>query len=224
MARPNKGLPRWVETMMAAGGLVAASPLLVFSALLVRFSSPGPILFHQKRVGRGAVPFTVHKFRTMTVSREGALVTADGDRRITPVGRFLRKTKLDELPELWNVLRGDLSFVGPRPEVPVLVDLDDPLWREVLEARPGITDPVTLALRNEEELLAGVGEEAESFYREVLQPYKLQGYAQYMRARTPWRDVVVIVKTALAVVFPSLTPAPSPEEIERALAPNVRRT
>jgi lipopolysaccharide/colanic/teichoic acid biosynthesis glycosyltransferase len=127
---------------------------------------------------------------------------------------LLRKTKLDELPELWNVVRGDLALVGPRPEVPGYVDLDNPLWQKVLEVRPGITDPVTLKLRNEEELLAGCGTDPEKFYLSMLQPYKLLGYVDYLRKRT-WRtDVCVLIKTLFAVILPFQAPPPRVVEID----------
>ncbi|MEM9074585.1 MAG: sugar transferase, partial [Myxococcota bacterium] len=158
-------------------------------------------------------PFTMLKLRTMRTDNAGASITADGDSRITPIGRILRKTKLDELPELWNVARGDMSLVGPRPEVPQLVDLESPLWREVLLHRPGITDPVTLRLRNEEELLASASN-PETFYREVLQPYKLRGYAEYGRLRSTVSDVRVLVDTALAVLRPSRVPPPTLDELQ----------
>ena len=127
-------------------------------------------------------------------------MTARGDDRVTPVGRVLRRTKLDELPELWNVLRGDMSFVGPRPEVPEYVDLDDPEWAEVLQARPGLTDPVTLALKDEEDLMESVAGDRERYYRETLQPRKLAGYRSYLERRT-WRtDVGVIWNTVMALL------------------------
>ena len=133
--------------------------------------------------------------------------------KVARVGRLLRKSKLDELPELWNVARGDISLVGPRPEVPRYVDLENPLWRRVLEARPGITDPVTLRLRNEEELLAGCKGDPEQFYLNTLQPYKLQGYVAYLRQRS-WRtDVRVLLETLLAVIFPGKVPPPEMDEI-----------
>jgi lipopolysaccharide/colanic/teichoic acid biosynthesis glycosyltransferase len=144
---------------------------------------------------------------------EGTEVTARGDDRVTPVGRLLRRTKLDELPELWNVLRGDMAFVGPRPEVPRYFDAADPRWRAVLGARPGLTDPVTLRLRNEEELLAGVAGDREAFYRAHLQPWKLKGYAEYL-ARRSWRsDLAVLCETARAVLRPASAPAPTIDDI-----------
>jgi len=211
----GSGLPRWVEIPLAFFGLVVFSPLLLVTMLAVRLSSPGPVIFRQQRVGKHGKHFTLYKFRTMRVNNEGSKVTAGGDPRITPIGRVLRKAKLDELPELWNILRGDMSFVGPRPEVPELVELDNPLWEEILCARPGITDPVTLSLRNEEELLAAFDGNSEHFYQDVLQPYKLHGYQRYLRSRTIWIDLTVIGKTVLAVIVPSLVPVPSLEDIRR---------
>ncbi len=215
MARNNckNGLPRHIEIALALVGLIFASPLLIPAMVLIKLTSQGPALFRQKRVGRGAKLFTLLKLRTMAVNSSGPQVTAKGDARITPLGRFLRKTKIDELPELWNVVRGDLSLVGPRPEAPKYVDVGDPLWERVLEVRPGITDPVTLKLRNEEELLAGF-EEPESFYTTKLQPYKLIGYVEYLRERT-WRsDVEVLVRTVSAVLSPARVPPPTVREIE----------
>lgn len=200
--------------VLALGGLVVSSPLLLIAAVLIRATSVGPVLFRQQRVGRFGKSFELLKFRSMRVENKGAQVTAKGDARVTPVGRFLRKSKLDELPELWNVARGDLSLVGPRPEVPMYVRLQNPLWRKALEARPGITDPVTLRLRNEEELLAGCKGPPEHFYMNTLQPYKLHGYVEYLRQRTWQTDVRVLINTVYAVVFPDKAPPPGLEEIE----------
>lgn len=197
---PRAGLPRWVEVAAATVGMLVCTPLMAVAAVAVRLSSPGPVLFRQVRVGRGGRPFTMYKFRTMVVHEGGRQVTAGGDPRITRVGRWLRRVKLDELPELWNVVRGDMSLVGPRPEVPRYVDLDSPMWRTVLAVRPGITDPVTVRLRNEEELLRIQDGDPEVFYREALQPAKLRGYIEYLRGRTAWKDIVVLWTTFLAVV------------------------
>jgi lipopolysaccharide/colanic/teichoic acid biosynthesis glycosyltransferase len=140
------------------------------------------------------------KLRTMRHGVGGALVTAEGDARVTSVGRILRRTKLDELPELWNVLHGDMSLVGPRPEIPELVDVDEPVWRSVLSVRPGITHPVTIVLRNEEALLARVPGDRERYYRDVLQPWKLEGYVRYLQRRSPWTDLGVLLKTLWVTV------------------------
>lgn len=192
--------------------LILIAPVLSLCALAVWLSSPGSIIFRQRRVGRGGKTFVMFKFRTMIASNGGLLVTAANDCRITPIGRFLRKFKLDELPEIYNVLRGDMSFVGPRPEVPEYVDLTKPEWREILNARPGITDPVTLRLRNEEAFLAGV-ECKETFYRDVIQPFKLNGYLKYVRNRTLITDFLVLLQTVKVVLFPKSAPPPTPEEL-----------
>ena len=206
------GLPRIAEGLIAAIALVVFSPFFLFATLLIATSSTGPILFRQRRVGRGGQPFTLFKFRTMRVNDSGPSVTTDGDARVTRIGKILRRTKLDELPEFWNVLIGDMSLVGARPEVPRFVDLTNAQWRQILTSRPGLTDPVTIRLRNEEQLLAPIPE-PERFYREVLQPYKLMGYVAYQNHRTWWTDIDVIFKTALAVVLSSKVPPPTIEEI-----------
>jgi lipopolysaccharide/colanic/teichoic acid biosynthesis glycosyltransferase len=150
------------------------------------------------------------KLRSMAPTAGGPSVTACGDRRVTPVGRILRKLKIDELPELWHVVKGEMSLVGPRPEVPGLVDLSDPLWVETLSCPPGITDPMTLKLRDEESLLHAAGGDPEHFYKTALQPFKLRGYVQYQRRRT-WRtDVIVLARTVAAIVrLPGATADPA---------------
>src|SRR5215831_7031315 len=169
----DPGLPRIFDVILSGFGLLASLPVLAVLAVLVSRSSPGGVLFQQKRVGRNGQLFTLYKLRTMRQSTTGPQVTSETDRRITPIGKFLRRTKLDELPTLWNVLRGDMSLVGPRPEVPKYVALDNPDWQFVLKAKPGITDPVTYQLRNEEKLLAQVAGDAEEYYLTKLQPLKL---------------------------------------------------
>src|SRR5215510_14885759 len=164
----KNGLPRLADAAIALVGLVIVAPLIALSAIAVAVTSRGPVIFRQKRMGRNGRPFTMYKLRTMLPESAGPQVTAADDVRVTPVGKFLRKTKLDELPELWNVLKGDMSLIGPRPEVPRYVDLADPMWRLVLGARPGITDPLTLRLRNEEALLVEVEADRERFYQDTL--------------------------------------------------------
>ena len=177
-----------------------AAPVLAAAAVAIAATSGMPVFFRQLRVGRHGRGFTLIKLRTMRPSGDGPKVTAGNDPRITAVGRFLRRTKLDELPELWNVLRGDMSFVGPRPEVADYVHPDNPLWREILSVRPGLTDPVTLRLRHEEALLESVAGDRETYYRETLQPRKLAGYVEYLRRRS-WRsDLGVLVATAGAIL------------------------
>lgn len=219
----RRGIPRGVERVLALGGLVVSSPFLFLGALLIRVFSPGPVLFRQRRIGEFGKSFELIKFRSMRVENKGAHVTANGDCRVTRVGRLLRKTKLDEMPELWNVARGELSLVGPRPEVPRYVNLDEPLWQKVLEARPGLTDPVTLRLRNEEELLAQQSD-PETFYVSTLQPYKLRGYVSYLERRGTWSDVRVLWDTIMAVVVPSRTSLPSISEIVGARQHHAKRS
>lgn len=209
---PSGGLPRAFEAVAAGVALVVLSPLLAALALAVALGSRGGALFRQTRVGRGGAPFTLYKLRTMRAA-DGPRVTAGGDPRVTPLGWWLRRTKLDELPELWNVLVGDMSLVGPRPEVPEYVDADDPLWRRVLAVRPGLTSPVTLRLRDEEALLAEVGDDdRERFYAQVLVPYKLRGHAEYLERRTAWSDLAVLGRTLAAIV--RAPRPPSREELE----------
>jgi lipopolysaccharide/colanic/teichoic acid biosynthesis glycosyltransferase len=211
--RMRRGLPRAAEAVVAAVGLLVSLPLLAVAAVVVRSTSRGPVLFRQRRMGRGGRPFVLLKLRTMRHLAEGAAVTVAGDARVTPVGRWLRWAKVDELPELWNVLRGDMALVGPRPEVPELVDTDDSQWRAVLAVRPGITDPVTLSLRHEEALLAGVDGDRDEYYRRVLQPYKLCGYLEYLGRRSVWTDLGVLARTVWAVAAPGSVSPPTREEI-----------
>jgi lipopolysaccharide/colanic/teichoic acid biosynthesis glycosyltransferase len=199
----KSGIPRAGEALLALAALLIFSPVIGMAALAVALSSRGPVLFRQRRVGRGGREFLLYKLRTMrvdTAASAGPQVTARDDERVTGVGKFLRRTKLDELPELWNVFKGDMSLIGPRPEVPRYVDLSNPHWRLVLEARPGLTDPVTLRLRQEEVLLARVEGDREQFYLKTLQPFKLRGYLEYLRSRS-WRtDVKVLWQTCRAVM------------------------
>jgi lipopolysaccharide/colanic/teichoic acid biosynthesis glycosyltransferase len=199
---PGRGLPRAVDVVLAVTGLLLTSPLLLASAVTVALTSPGGALFRQKRVGRHGQIFTLYKLRTMSVSGNGPQVTKGNDPRITKSGRFLRKTKLDELPTFWNVLKGDMAMVGPRPEVPRYVKLEDPLWQRVLAVRPGLTDPVTLHLRNEEQLLVQVGGDTEEYYLTELQPQKIKGYLDYLQTRNWQTDLTVLWRTLVAVVFP----------------------
>lgn len=210
----KNGLPRQAEAAIALIGLVMAAPLIALTAIAIAVTSRGPVIFRQKRMGRKGRTFTMYKLRTMTAANAGPQVTAGDDPRVTPIGRFLRKTKLDELPELWNILKGDMSLIGPRPEVPRYIDLEDPVWRLVLEARPGIADPMTLRLRNEEALLVEVEGDRERFYLETLLPFKLEGYLDYLQARS-WRsDLKVLWQTIVAVALPYKAPLPTLEEIQ----------
>ncbi len=222
---------RTFDILFAAAGLVVLSPLLLCVAAAVKFTSAGPILFRQTRLGRHGAPFTMLKFRSMVAGaeRSGAEVTAGGDLRITPLGRLLRRTKLDELPQLWNVLRGDMSFVGPRPEVPRFAARFPREFRRILAVRPGITHRATLAFRREEDILAQV-RDPRRFYVERVMPYKLELYERHLR-QSLLSDVLTILetvtplKTTPAVVVGDLLDAPLVANIpayeEAPLAPRV---
>ena len=178
-------------------GLLFLSPVLLFVALLIRIKMPGgPIIFKQKRVGQYGRLFTMYKFRSMTVSHSGSSVSVKGERRITPLGVKLRKYKLDELPELWNVLIGDMSFVGPRPDVPGYADKLEGDDRRMLLLKPGITGPASLKYRNEEELLAEQ-ENPQKYNDEVLFPDKVRINIDYMDHWSFGKDVKIIVYTVL---------------------------
>lgn len=207
------GVSRPVEIGLSLACLIVLSPLIALSVMAIALTSRGPVLFRQKRVGRQGRLFTLYKLRTMRVLNNGPQVTAADDCRMTRVGKLLRKTKLDELPELWNVVKGDMSLVGPRPEVPRYVDLQNPAWQMVLRVRPGLTDPVTLQLRNEEALLAQIDGDRERFYLDVLQPYKLRGYLDYLGRRSWREDVKVLSRTLIAVVIPSKAPPPKASDL-----------
>jgi lipopolysaccharide/colanic/teichoic acid biosynthesis glycosyltransferase len=213
VSRVRAGIPRFVEIVVAIAGLVVCFPFLAVAAVSVSLTSRGPVVFRQQRVGQGGRNFTLYKLRTMHLKSDGPGVTSSNDVRITAVGKLLRKTKLDELPQLWNVLKGNISLVGPRPEVPLYVDLENPMWKLVLEVKPGITDPVTLRLRNEEQLLADVTGDREHFYLTTLQPFKLKEYLTYLQDRSWWSDVKVLLKSGVVVVFPSKVPPLTVKEI-----------
>ena len=175
-------------------GLLLSSPLFIIIAGLVKFSSDGPILFTQKRVGQFGELFTIFKFRTMLVNDEKKNISIKGDERITKIGAILRKFKLDELPELWNIIIGDMSFVGPRPDVPGYADKLKGDDRKILELKPGITGPATLRYSNEEGLLAKV-DNPQKYNDEVLFPEKVKINLKYYENHSTLMDLKIIFKT-----------------------------
>ncbi|MDB6121280.1 MAG: glycosyl transferase [Pedosphaera sp.] len=191
-------LKRFYDLLFSFLGLMVLSPLLVLIGVVVKVSDGGPVFFRQPRVGFHGEIFRIWKFRTMIVNAEriGLSVTRNGDPRITMVGRFLRKTKMDELPQLWNVFKGEMSLVGPRPEVSKYVDRYTSEQRKVLALKPGITDLATLEFRNEEELLKSV-EDVESFYLSYCVPRKIELNLQYARKANLWQDSKIILQTLL---------------------------
>jgi len=194
-------MKRCFDLSMALVGLVILLPLLILVGLAVTLFSGWPIFFRQIRVGRGGRNFTLVKFRTMGVLREAESGSFDvgSGHRVTSVGRILRKTKLDELPQLWNVVTGDMSLVGPRPEVRFWVEAFPGRWAKVLIVRPGITDPASIEFRNEEAILARESS-PEQTYRNVILPRKLDLYEVYVSQRSFWGDVGILLKTVWAVI------------------------
>jgi lipopolysaccharide/colanic/teichoic acid biosynthesis glycosyltransferase len=184
-----------------------ALPMLII-ALCVRLTSKGPAFFVQKRVGRGGRLFGIYKFRSMADgSSTGPGLTRGGDRRITAVGRWIRRFKLDELPQFYNVLRGEMSLVGPRPKLPIYEPITN------MPYRPGITGAATLAFRNEEDILSGVhASQVEHFYSKQIKPLKAQIDLQYMSHATPWSDLRMIAATFLACLAPEPIQAPESDQ------------
>jgi lipopolysaccharide/colanic/teichoic acid biosynthesis glycosyltransferase len=192
---------RVFDVAAALVGLVLLAPLFIAVAVWIRLDSPGPVFFRQERVGRGGLPFRIHKFRTMRVAAgsPGPALTVGADPRITRAGAFLRRTKLDELPQLIDVLRGDMSIVGPRPELPQFVAAYPPELRaKVLSVRPGITDPASLQFRDESTLLARAAD-PEREYRDVVLPAKLRLAADYVDKATLAGDLRLIASTLRAL-------------------------
>lgn len=185
------------DRLMSLIGLLVLWPVLAVVAVLIRIKMPGgPVIFKQKRVGRDGRLFTMYKFRSMTVGHGGSSVSVAGESRITPLGAKLRRYKLDELPELWNVLIGDMSFVGPRPDVPGYADQLKGRDREVLQLRPGITGPASLKYRDEEELLAGQPD-PQKYNDEVIFPDKVRINLYYLHHYSFIKDIEMIICTVL---------------------------
>ncbi len=203
---------RLLDVFFSSCGLVLVSPLLAMAAAAVWLDSPGPVLFRQQRVGRGGRHFVMLKFRTMLhrPSEPGLRITASGDARITRVGRWLRRTKIDELPQLFNVLRGQMSLVGPRPEVPEYVALYDARQARILELKPGITGPASLKYINEERLLAGRSDRS-AFYVSVLLPQKVALDLSYHQSISLFTDVRIVLATLARMVGVRGVSSPSHE-------------
>ena len=199
--RPQLIAKRVMDIAISAAALCVLWPVFLLIALAIVIDDPGPVFYRQVRVGRGGRPFRIFKFRTMVVDadKKGLSITVGRDSRITRVGAFLRKTKLDELAQLLNVLCGQMSFVGPRPEVPRYVELYTPYQRQVLLVRPGITDYASIAYRNENDLLAGA-DDPERMYIETIMPDKIELNMKYLREIAPLADLRLILKTVIAVI------------------------
>lgn len=190
---------RALDLALGSVALTVATPILAAVALAMRLSGDtGPFLYRARRVGEGARMITVLKVRTMTSGEGGPNLTMSRDLRVTPLGRIIRRYRIDELPQLVNVMRGEMSLVGPRPEDPLYVDMSDPLHRRVFSARPGITGLAQIAFHDEAERL--VGPDAEKRYRGEILPAKLQLDAEYLDRRTTLLDIQILLRTVRIVL------------------------
>ncbi len=199
--KPQLIAKRAMDIVLSACALAVLWPLLLLIALAIWIDDPGPVFYRQVRVGRNGKTFRIFKFRSMVMDadKKGLAITVGRDSRITRVGTVLRKTKLDELAQLLNVILGQMSFVGPRPEVPKYVELYTPYQRQVLLVRPGITDYASIAYRNENDLLAGAPN-PETMYIEQIMPDKIELNMKYLREISPLADIRLILKTIVAVI------------------------
>ena len=194
-------LKRAMDIVISGGALLVIWPVLLLIALAIKIDDPGPVFYRQVRVGKEGKEFRIFKFRTMIVDadKKGLQITVGKDNRITRMGRLLRKTKLDELAQLINVFVGEMSFVGPRPEVPRYVNLYTPYQRQVLLVRPGITDYASIAYRNENDMLEGA-EDPDRMYIDVIMPDKIELNMKYLREISPLADIRLILSTIIAVI------------------------
>ncbi|MBR5559848.1 MAG: sugar transferase [Clostridia bacterium] len=194
-------LKRAMDIAISGCALLVIWPVLLIIALAIKIDDPGPVFYRQVRVGRNGKEFRIFKFRTMVVDadKKGLQITVGRDNRITRMGRLLRKTKLDELAQLINVFTGEMSFVGPRPEVPKYVNMYTPYQRQVLLVRPGITDYASIAYRNENDMLEGA-DDPERMYIDVIMPDKIELNMKYLREISPLADIRLILSTIIAVI------------------------
>ena len=200
----KRGFPIWkrfLDVFVSSVGLLLFSPVAALVAILIKFDSRGPLLFRQERVGQGLGTFCIYKFRTMVVDAplKGGPLTAAEDPRVTRVGRILRKTKIDELPQLINVLRGEMTLVGPRPEVPRYVALFRNDYEEILQIRPGITDLASLKYRDESSVLSRAADPEQEYLTRVL-PDKIALAKEYVRRSSLTFDLSLILRTVARII------------------------
>lgn len=208
-------MKRLFDILLSLIGLLLLQPLFVAVAILIKVDSTGPVFFTQKRMGKNFRRFTIYKFRTMIVDAEekGLRITSGRDSRITRAGRILRKFKIDELPQLFNVLKGDMSLVGPRPEVRKYVECYKENYKTILSMRPGITDISSITFRNEESILQGV-DDPEHYYVYVLLPEKMKLAQEYIQHASFSYDAKLILKTLYKVIFPTYSQKQAPSSLE----------
>lgn len=192
---------RFFDVTVSFAGLVVLSPVFLIISLLIKLTDKGPVFFKQTRIGENFKPFILIKFRSMVFNADkiGLEITTKGDPRIRGIGRFLRKTKLDELPQLLNVLKGEMSIVGPRPEVPKYVELFKDEYQEILKVKPGITDFATIEFRDEEDILKEYNKPDEGYCNEIL-PRKIELYKKYIKEKGFLTDVRLILLTIREIV------------------------
>jgi len=195
-------LKRAFDILLSLLGLILVAPILLIAGLLIKIDSKGPVFFKQERVGKDFRPFMIWKFRTMVHDQNnGPLITTRDDKRITRIGGYLRRYKIDELPQLVNVLKGDMSFVGPRPEVKKYVDLFESDFRKILTIRPGITDPASIRYSNEEAILSSSPDYEEVYITRIL-PDKLRLSSEYVKNHNIIKDILLILKTIFRIRYP----------------------
>ena len=196
-------MKRVFDLLFSSIGLLLLQPLFVVTAILIKVDSTGPVFFRQERIGKNFRRFMIYKFRTMVVNAEnkGLRITSGGDHRVTKVGRILRKFKIDELPQLYNVLKGDMSLVGPRPEVEEYVILYEEDYREILKRRPGITDVSSITFREEEAVLQNQVD-PEGYYKKILLPEKIRLAKEYMQKSSFLYDFKLVLNTLHSIFYP----------------------
>ncbi len=211
-------MKRFFDISCSAIGLVTLLPLFLVVAILIKLDSRGPVFFRQQRIGRNFRSFRIYKFRTMTTDapKKGLQITVGGDKRVTRIGRILRKYKIDELPQLINVLMGDMSLVGPRPEVEKYVELCKEDYKYILQIRPGITDIASITYRDEEGVLTGK-RNPEAYYRQVLLPEKIRLAREYIDRASFFYDLRLIFATVYRIFHSPLTIQPQSNTKKRDL-------
>ncbi len=200
-------MKRVFDIMFSFIALVVFSPILVISAIAIKIDNPGPVLFRQKRIGKHFAPFFILKFRSMEFKpqEEGLKITVSGDKRVTRTGRILRKTKIDELPQLINVIKGEMSIVGPRPEVQKYVECYMKDYEEIVSVRPGITDISSIIFKDEESIL-GNQNDPEQFYKNIILPEKIRLAQEYVKRTSFFFDLRLILITLLRILCPGKIP------------------
>lgn len=216
MKQVDKFIKRAIDMTLASFGLLLLSPIMLAVAVVIKMTSPGNIIYSQTRVGFRGQHFKIHKFRSMVSGADtiGSSVTKYGDERITSVGRFIRRTKLDELPQLWNVVIGDMSLVGPRPDVPSVIDLYTPEMLKILDVRPGITSVASLYLRNEDDLLK-MADQPDEAYEKIILPAKVELAMVHVNYPSVLLDLRILFQTVGLLIVSKMIVVPEHDFIRK---------